>query len=87
MTRIHATVKQNFYMRLPYPRGELCAEILDAETMQPLPGLPERECLLLNGDHLRGKLRWKGSPPLTSDKAVRLRFILRGAKLYAFWLE
>ena len=78
---------ENLYVNADVPRGELRAEILEAETMQPLPGLSEGESLPLNGDHLRGKLRWKDSPRLGSEKAVRLRFILRGAKLYAFWLE
>ena len=66
------------------PRGELRAEILDAETMQPLPGLSAGECLPLNGDHLRGKLRWKDSPRLVNEKAVRLHFILRRAKAVCF---
>ena len=75
------------YVNADVSGGELRAEVIDAETMQPLPGLSEGECVRLNGDHLRGKLMWKDSPRLASEKAVRLRFILRGAKLYAFWLE
>jgi hypothetical protein len=77
----------DLYVNADVPHGELRAEILDAETMHPLPGLSESECLPLNGDHLRGKLVWKDSPRLVSEKAVRVRFILRQAKLYAFWLE
>ena len=78
---------EDLYLNADISGGELRAEILDAETMQPLPGLSERECLPLNGDHLRGKLTWRDSPRLISEKAVCIRFVLRRAKLYAFWLE
>ena len=78
---------EEVYVNADVQRGELRAEILDAETMHPLPGLSEAECFPLSGDHLRGKLMWKESPRLISEKAVRIRFILRQAKLYAFWLE
>ena len=78
---------EDLYVNADASGGELRAEVIDAETMQPLPGLSEGECAHLNGDHLRGKVIWQDSPRLISDKAVRLRFVLRGAKLYAFWLE
>jgi len=67
--------------------GEVRAEVLDAESMSPLSGLSLQECMPLSGDHRRGPLAWKGPPERGGERLVRLRFVLRGAKLYAFWLE
>ena len=78
---------ENLYVNAEAENGDLSAEILDAETMNPLPGFSASECISLTGDHLREQIAWKGRERLASDKAVRLRFLLRGAKLYAFWLE
>ena len=67
--------------------GEVRAAVLDADTMEPLPGLSASECLPLRGDHLRGQLAWRQGSRLVSESPVRLRFELRGASLYAFWLQ
>ena len=75
------------YVNAEVGKGELRAEMLDAETMKPLPGLSVQQCIPLNGDHLCARIAWKGQPRLVHEKAVRLRFVLRQAKLYAFWLE
>jgi hypothetical protein len=67
--------------------GELVAELLDAETMEPLPGLSVAECETVRGDHLSAQVSWRGNSIPVSDRPVRARFLLRGAELYAFWLE
>jgi hypothetical protein len=44
--------------------------------------------LPVRGDRLDGELRWKGAADLsglTNDPA-RLRFVLKNASLYAFWV-
>ncbi len=64
--------------------GELRAEILDAETLAPLPELSLQNCIPLHGDHLRGHIRWGTQPK--SEKPVCIRFTLKQAKLYAFSL-
>jgi hypothetical protein len=68
-------------------RGRLRAEILDAETMTPLPGLSLNDSQPLTGDHLSGQLSWIGGNDVSSPNAVRIRFALDRASLYAFWLE
>jgi hypothetical protein len=83
--------------------GEVHAEILDAEsgnvsgyhstagpdTLGALPGfvLHRGQTIPLTGDHVRGRLAWKDNPRLAFDKPVRIRFVLRQARLYSFWLE
>ncbi|MEZ4730438.1 MAG: hypothetical protein R3E79_25210 [Caldilineaceae bacterium] len=67
--------------------GELHAEVLDATTGHPLPGYRADEAQSLQGDHLRGRLGWTTTAQLPSTNPVRLRFHLRQAQLYAFWVE
>ncbi|MCX6046892.1 MAG: hypothetical protein NT075_17450 [Chloroflexi bacterium] len=67
--------------------GALSAEVLDAETGAVLPGFSAAEAVILQDDHLRGRLRWRDQPRLPADRAVRVRFQLRQAALYAFWVE
>ena len=62
--------------------GELRAELLDAGTKTPLPDHQTDPGTPLKGDHLDGRLN-RSSPP--AGKAVRARFILNDARLYAFW--
>ena len=67
--------------------GELRAELLDAETLEPLAGLSSDDCEPVRGDHLRARVTWKGGADLGDERAVRLRLIADHARLYAFWLE
>ncbi len=77
----------DLYVNAEAQEGDVCAELLDAGTMSPLPGFSAAECEPLRGDHLRGRLTWKDRPRFASEQTVRVRFVLRQAKLYAFWLE
>ena len=67
--------------------GELVAELLDAETMEPIPGLSAAECEAIRGDHISVPIVWIGSRQPPGEGTVRARFVLRNAELYAFWLE
>ena len=77
----------DLYVNAEAQEGGVCAELLDAGTMSPLPGFSAAECEPVRGDHLHGRLTWKDSPRFESEQVVRVRFVLRQAKLYAFWLE
>ena len=68
-------------------RGEVRAEVLDGETMEPLPGLSASQCDPLSGDHLDGRLTWGDAALPRRERPVRVRFLLRDASLYAFWLR
>lgn len=67
--------------------GEVRAEVVDAESLGPLPGRSAVECPALRGNHLATEVKWMdGSAVSFGDRPIRLRFHLRCACLYAFWL-
>ncbi len=66
--------------------GELRAEMLDAASSSVIPGFEMSNCSPLRGDRLDGELQWrKARVSSLTGKAVRIRFGLRRASLYAFW--
>lgn len=69
--------------------GEIHAEIQDAETGKTHPGfvVHRGETVPFRGDHLRGQMKWRDNPQLVFEKPVRIRFYLRKARLYSFWIE
>ncbi len=67
-------------------RGELRAELLDADTMEPLPGFTAAECRPVSGDHVNAQVLWETQPAPQFGPTVRVRFTLQDADFYAFWL-
>ena len=65
--------------------GWLQVELLDANG-RPLAGFNRRDCDVVYGNSTRKLVTWKGSPDCSAGggQVVRLRFIMRSAKLYAF---
>jgi hypothetical protein len=63
--------------------GELTAEVIDQ------PGFAHAECVGVTSDSSRAPVRWKSRADLSSlaGKPVRLRFHLRDARLYSFWIS
>ena len=57
------------------------------KAMETLEGFSSLECDPIQGDHLNGKITWNGNAGPKTQKPVRLRFVLRNAKLYSFWLD
>ena len=78
---------EDLYVNAEADSGELRAEILDAETMDPLPGFSASQCASIRGDHLSGRIAWEGESAPVRDRPVRIRFVMRCAKLYSFWLD
>lgn len=68
--------------------GEVRAEILDARGRSVLAGYSLENCEPMRGDRLDGELRWKGAADLSgaTNSPVRIRFVLKKASLYAFWV-
>jgi len=67
--------------------GEMLAEVVDAESLRPLRGWSALECQPLRGDLLGEAVRWEGAERTSTEgRSVRLRFCLRRASLYSFWL-
>ncbi len=69
--------------------GQVVVEVVDAGSLKPLPGWSAGDCQPLCEDQLAGEVRWRssGSRPPLGDTPVRLRFYLREASLYSFWLS
>lgn len=65
--------------------GACKVEILDEEG-QACPGFSLGECDELNGNYLERAVSWVGQTDLSSlhGRAVRLRFVMRACKLFAF---
>ena len=80
LTKPFRVAGDHLYVNAEVADGELCAEIVDAATLIPQPGFSVHECIPLQGDHLQSRVEWSKHTP------VRLRFYLRHARLYSFWL-
>jgi len=65
--------------------GSLAVEIQDAAG-SAIDGYALSDCRPLNADAVRHTVRWSGGAALgtLSRQPVRLRFVLKNAKLYAF---
>ena len=69
--------------------AQVYVEVVDVETaVAPLQGFGGRALPPITGDHPRGvRVAWEGrATPPTGEKAVRLKFYCRQARLYSFWL-
>ena len=68
--------------------GEVRVEVLDEKSATLAP-FTRANCRPLTSDTVRQEVAWKDSPGLESlqDKVIRLRFHLRNAKIYSFWME
>ena len=58
-------------------------------SAQPLAGFSAEECDPINGNFIQKVVSWHGNPSLQAwmGKPVRLRFVMRDAKLYSFKFE
>ena len=74
------------YVNSESQEGELRAEVVNADTMDALPGLSLADCYPVKADELRARISWQQRPTPTSQEPVRLRFKMSRSKLYAFWL-
>lgn len=65
--------------------GQVRVEIRDAED-RPIGGYREAECVLITGASVARLVHWQGKTDVTAlkGKPVRLRFVMRDTKLYAF---
>jgi hypothetical protein len=68
--------------------GHVRVEVTD-EDGRPVPRFGRDDCDDLRADGTRLAVSWRGRPDLRAvrGRAVRLRFHLQNARLYAFWVE
>ena len=67
-------------------RGRVLVEILDAGR-RPIAGFSGGDAAVVTGDSIRHRVKWKQGLGNLQGKAVRLRFTLEKAELYAFQFE
>ena len=66
------------------PGGCVKAEILDAGG-RPMAGYAEEDCTAFEGDSVGVPVSWRDKKTIPANS--RIRFLLRDAKLYAFWVK
>jgi hypothetical protein len=69
-------------------QGSLRVELLD-RAGTTIPGFSADRCEAMRGDSTKQAIRWSGAPKLESlaGTAVRFKFVLDRARLYAFWVS
>ena len=62
---------------------------LGPDTFDALPGFvsDKGKTVPLDGDHNQREMSGQGDPQPPNDRPVQIRFIMRQARLYSFWLE
>jgi len=65
--------------------GSVRVELQDGEG-RIIPGFGQDDCASINGNYVERLVNWKGKDDLSAlaGRVVRLRFIMRSTKLYAF---
>ncbi|MCF6287499.1 MAG: hypothetical protein L3K26_20295 [Candidatus Hydrogenedentes bacterium] len=81
LTQPFTLAGKKLFVNVDAEEGELRAEVLDKD------GTVLAMSALLKGDQLRGALRWaQGDLAELTGTLIRLRFTLRNAAFYAYWL-
>jgi len=79
---------RHLFVNVNVPRGELRAEVLDADGRVIAPFAKEN-CKPISADKAKQAIQWQGVADLSTlhGKGVRFRFHLRQGDLYAFWVS
>jgi hypothetical protein len=86
VTAPFALDRGGLYVNVDARRGELRAEVVDAETFDAVPGLSLSDCDAVRVDDLAHQLTWRERGAPARERPMRLRFELSQARLYAFWM-
>jgi hypothetical protein len=85
-TKPFILVGSQLELNVETPQGQISIEVLDA-TDQPIPGFAKADCQDIKGvDELRLRPKWRRHADLAplNGEAIRLKFELQNARLYAF---
>lgn len=66
--------------------GEVRIQILGTEG-KPIPGFSFTDCRVITGDNLSAPVRWGRALAGLKGKTVQIEFLLKRARLFAFYLE
>jgi hypothetical protein len=88
-TRKVQFIGSRLFINVEAPQGEVRAEVLDVASGKPLRGFSLRDCLPVRGDKTLAPVAWKNGRDLgaIAGRPVRIRFQLRNARLYSFWVS
>lgn len=78
---------KHFFVNADCSQGTLWVELLDAEG-QPLPGFTRADCRIVRSvDSTKYEVTWQGQSNAAKwPPVIRVRFGLKNAKLYSFWI-
>ena len=76
----------HLFLNVEAPRGEVRAELIDAETREPIEGCAREDCQPVTGDHtcVLAPFSQRRGTFIRHTGQVRWRFHLRNARIYAF---
>ena len=76
------------FVNLDAPEGDLLAEVID-ESGKPIEPFTLANCIPAMGDGTLLGVKWRGASDLgiLAGRPVRLRFNVRKAQLYSFWVS
>ena len=87
LTRPFKWTEGELYVNVDAAEGEALVEVVEADSLEPVPGRSAGRCQPLRGDLLGEAVRWMDAErPSTDARPVRLRFHLQRASLYSFWI-
>lgn len=78
--------RNRFFLNAKAPHGAVRVELTNADGT-PLPGFSAEDCTPFTGNSTAVRIRWNGSDPTDLPPVFRIRFRLRNAQLYSFWLS
>jgi len=74
------------HLNVDAARGQVRVAVLD-ESGNELQGLGMEECVVVEQDALDCRVQWKEGKSLNEMGRVRLKFELRQASLFSFWID
>ena len=79
----------NLHVNASAARGELRAEVRDADTGRPLAGYTLADAVPVTTDAVSAPVRWAANADVSrlTGRNINLRFVLERGDLYAFWFE
>jgi len=89
LTRPLVVERPELHVNVDAWRGQVRAELLDAEDGRPLPGFTRDECVPAVIDSIDEPIRWRDKADLSDvlGRTVRIRFSILRGELYAFWFD
>jgi hypothetical protein len=77
---------KQLFVNVDGAEGELAAEVLD-EAGKVVAGLSKEDCVVVRANSTKAAVTWKnGAIAGVAGRPVRLRFHVKNARLYAFWV-